>query len=74
MRRYFAPFSIRVDHDDPDHVEMLFRKSWSTQAATTPAATTTAAAATALARRRRFAPRQRPCPRRSRGGYLFFPN
>jgi hypothetical protein len=33
-----------VDHDDPDHVEMLFRKSWrSTQAATT---TTTAAAAT----------------------------
>jgi hypothetical protein len=37
-----------VDHDDPDHVEMLFRKSWrSTQAATTPA-TTTAAATTAI--------------------------
>jgi hypothetical protein len=37
----------RVDHDDPDHVEMLFRKSWrSTQAATT--ATTTAATATAI--------------------------
>jgi hypothetical protein len=36
-----------VDHDDPDHVEMFFRKSWrSTQAATT--ATTTAATATAI--------------------------
>jgi hypothetical protein len=37
-----------VDHDDPDHVEMLFRKSWrSTQAATTTA-TTAAAATTAI--------------------------
>jgi hypothetical protein len=37
---------MRADHDDPDHVEMLFRKSRrNTQAAP---ATTTAAAATAI--------------------------
>jgi hypothetical protein len=35
-----------VDHDDPEHVEMLFRKSWrSTQAATTATTTATATAA-----------------------------
>jgi hypothetical protein len=42
----------RVDHDDPDHVEMLFRKSRRSTQTTTPATNTTtratAAATTAI--------------------------